>query len=109
MGNSNNRRTRNQDIIREAKGHSCTDCGITLPACLMSFSHVGEKRFQIGPARPGSPVPFATTLPKPEELAKCVLVCPRSHLECLAGKETNQEFITILRHNFNEMYTYLRQ
>jgi hypothetical protein len=43
-----NSRTPNQDMIHEAKSQPCTDCGITLPACLMSFYHVGEKGFEIG-------------------------------------------------------------
>jgi hypothetical protein len=105
MGNSNNRRTRNQTLIRlttsqlpssQGVGGSSksqrVDCGITLPHRMMSFYHVRQKRFEIGH----------------EELAKCVLLCPRCHLERLEGKENDQELITILKHNINEMYTYLR-
>ena len=69
------RRTRNRDIMRQAKSHPCADCGQSFPPYVMDFDHVrGDKAANVS-----AMVSSATTADLLREIAKCDVVCSNCH------------------------------
>jgi hypothetical protein len=72
-------RIRARNLVREAKGVPCTDCGVRYPTYVMQFDHVrGVKLFDIG-ARAGQGTISLVKLRT--EIAKCEVVCANCHAE----------------------------
>ena len=74
--NSQLRRERNRQLIREAKDVPCMDCGKRYPSHVMDLDHVrGEKKFELSDARTHSAQQVKA------EIVKCDPVCSNCHRE----------------------------
>ena len=69
------KRERLRELVRAAKDHPCTDCGVRYPYYVMDLDHVsGEKAMIVSKL-----VNFGATQRVVDEIAKCEPVCANCH------------------------------
>jgi len=70
-----NRRRKKRDIAINHLGNKCIDCGITYPAAVYDFHHLGNKKDCVATMIRNN-LKVETIL---EEVDKCVLLCANCH------------------------------